>query len=119
MELIQFRVGQVLLDHLSRAQVADNIFIVANLLLKGHATNLSVERRLEICHLCLQAGRAAIVAASFAPAALYLRGGIGFLPDQHWTTEYHLSLELFSAAAEAEHCIGELDSMQEHCNAVI
>ena len=45
--------------------------------------------------------------------------GIRHLPTFHWQTNYALSLELYSTAAEAEFCIGNFESMQLYCNQVL
>lgn len=41
------------------------------------------------------------------------------MPTFHWQTNYALSLELYSTAAEAEFCIGNFESMQLYCNQVL
>ena len=117
---VQYRVGELLLQHFEVAEITEFIFVVVNLLNKSIGnTDIKSSNPLRIAKLNLQAGKAAMVSASFGQAARYLQSGIECLPDDHWKTEYELSLELFSAAAEAEYCTGTVASMTEHCNAII
>lgn len=56
-----------------------------------------------------------MASSSFAQAANYLHSGIECLPKDHWRTDYQLSLDLFSSAAKAEYCTGDIEAMEEHC----
>lgn len=118
---IMFRVGSILLEHLSPAEIDENVFVVANLLNKGidDVANIQKAGRIKIARVNLGAGRAATASASFAKAAIYYRAGIQCLPSNHWEKEYQLSLELFSCAAEAEFCSANIVVMEEHCRVVI
>ena len=118
--LVQYRVGEVLLQRLAEAEITEFIFVVVNLLNKSiGGRGLEAWKRLRIAELNLQAGKAAMVSSSFGQAAHYLQTGIQFLPNDHWKTQYELSLDLYSAAAEAEYCTGAVEAMDHHCRAII
>ncbi|CAB9527682.1 Transcriptional regulator [Seminavis robusta] len=121
LDALQFRVGEILLQNLTPTEITENILVVANLLRKGLAYRSDIQewKCVEIAKLLLEAGRIAMNSASFVQAAEYLQAGIHFLPPEHWTTRYELSLELYTSAAEAEYCTGGSDNMQEHCMAVV
>lgn len=117
---IQFRVGDVLLRSLSQEEISSDIFVIVNLLNNGLGTALVDKTRLlTMAKLNLEAGEAAIASASFVQASEYLKSGITCLPDDNWTTEYDLSLRLFSAAAEAEYCTGDIERLERHCEEII
>jgi len=117
---VQFRVGEVLIRHLSQREISENIFVVTNLLNQGFETKFEdIVDPLQIARLNLEAGEAAMACASFAQAAVHLQTGIKHLSPNHWTTDYSLSLDLFSSAAEAEYCIGDAASAEERCDIIL
>lgn len=117
---IQYFVGKVLHERLAETEFKEHIFVVANLINQGLCSQ-SVEKgfHLEIARLNLDAGHAAMTAASFANATAYLQIGISRLPENHWNLEYEISLALFCSAAEAAYGKGDMAQMEEYCNAVI
>jgi predicted ATPase len=117
---LRYRVGEVLLRNLSDDELQRNAFVVSNLLNEAsERTIINEATQLKIAEVNLEAGHRAIASASFGQAVLYLQRGIQRLPTDHWETQYDLSLELFSCAAEAEYCTGDVVRMEEHCNAII
>ena len=124
LETVQFRVGEILVDKLTVEEVDENIFVVVNLLNKGTTEGMGTTSRLrsrQLAQLNLKAGHAAMASASFKHAALYLAAGIRQL--QHittcWETDYDLSLDLFSSAAESEFASGNIDKAEEMCRVVV
>ena len=127
---MQYYVGALLLHNLSHKEVCNNIFVVTNLLNAGNNAeqhpdsmyDVDKEHRvsdIKIAELNLEAGRAAIALASFGHAVGYLQRGIEKLPLDRWCRHYRLSLELFSSAAEAEYCTGDIERMEKHCFEVV
>ena len=117
---LRYHVGKVLANAMSAEEVHIDIFVIVNLLNEGDPSGLiDSEESMKLAELNLQAGKRAIESASFKQAATYLKKGIGLLPSEHWNSHYNLSLELFSLAAQAEYCTGDVDTMEKHCNAVI
>jgi predicted ATPase len=70
------------------------------------------EERSVLAELLLQSGNAAITQSSFALAASHLQLGISMLGRRHWQDHYHLSLNLYDAAAEVENCNGNFEEAE-------
>jgi predicted ATPase len=52
-------------------------------------------------------------------ASHYLRLGVSLLATNSWKVEYELTLELYSAAAEVEYCIGNLEHVVKLNTAIV
>ena len=124
LKMVQFHVGQVLLDNLTLPEISENIFVVTNLLNQG--LDLELEDFpapptdcLRMAMLNLEAGHAAMSLASFGQAISYLKTGIECLPVDHWTNQYALSMELYSSAAEAAYGVGNAEQVEAYANAII
>lgn len=118
---LKLQLGKILYEQLTPSALDNHIFLVANLL-NTESTNPNCyprQRPLEIATLYLRAGVKAIENSAFEQATGYLCVGIELLPKNHWQTNYQLSLELFSTAAEAEFCTGKFDRMQNYCGTVL
>ncbi|CAB9523549.1 Transcriptional regulator [Seminavis robusta] len=119
---LQFRAGEALCGQLDPVQIEEHIFVIVNLLnehVSLYLPKLTEAKRLRMAGLYLLAGKKANQSASFASGGVYLRRGINLLPKGHWESQYAISLELFSLAAEAELVTGEVEYMERHCNEVI
>lgn len=117
---LQFQLGELLLEKLSPEELQRNLFVTINLLNNGVDSNSRSEnRRLEIAKLNLRAAVSAAESCSFAACAEYATKGIALLPDNHWSNNYVLSLDLFSTAAQAEYNIGNFPAMQAYCDKVL
>ena len=120
LSMVKFRVGEVLLRSLNRAEISESIFVVTSLLNQGLELRVvEAAMSLQIAKLNLEAGRAAMASASFSQAAMYFETAIACLPEGHWESEYELSLELYSSAAEAEYGTGNVENMEENCKEII
>jgi predicted ATPase len=75
--------------------------------------------RMRLVNLNLRAGLKALESSAFVAATSYLSRGVELLPENHWTSDYKLSLELYSTAAEAQFCVGNFEIMKSFCDEVI
>lgn len=118
---LQFRVGEILVDEQNSTELTTtSLFVTVNLLNKGaYSIPDSDPKRLELTNLNLLAGKKAIELSAFLPAIEYLAKGIELLPEDCWKNHYKLSLDLFSAIAEAEYCVGDTEGTEYHCNEVL
>ena len=120
MERLKFRLGIILMDLLPRDELDSNLFVVATLLgtdMALQSTELDAARKTSIAKISLQAGMKAMKTSGFASAANFLRKGIAFLPTERWEDPcYHLTMDMYSSAAEAEYCTGNFDRMQTYCD---
>merc|ERR1712150_13153 len=73
----------------------------------------------QVALLCLKAGEMAIKSSDLVTAGNYLKLGIDFLGRRHWRDQYHLSLELYNAAAEVESCLANAKRMDTLVDEVI
>mmetsp|Transcript_8324 Transcript_8324/g.13779 ORF Transcript_8324/g.13779 Transcript_8324/m.13779 type:complete len:1123 (-) Transcript_8324:162-3530(-) len=117
---VQYEVGELLLARLSPGEVDDHLFVVANLLNQDVAQRHGdLNKRREIAKLNLRAGKNAIESSAFAAATTYFAAGVELLPANRWESEYALSLELYSAAAKAQYCVGNFELMKVYCDEVL
>jgi predicted ATPase len=100
---LQFIIGDILLDKLTKSQLEEMLFVVSDLL-DQHPTlaKLPKMKRERIRELNLDAGRKARQSSAFQAASVYIRRGIELLEADCWVTDYELALEVYSASAEAK-----------------
>lgn len=118
---LKLELGRTLYEGFGPDDLEKNLFTVANLLICENPCDDSLPRQqpIQVAKLYLRAGIKTIENSAFEQAAGYLASGIELLPPDHWQSEYDLSLDLFSSAAEADYCIGNFDRMRMYCDVVI
>ncbi len=113
-------IGQILLSELGVDELDSLIFVVVNLLNSPSIDDWDPERRLELSGLNLSASQKAIKVSAFESAAKYAGKGITLLLDNAWDVDtYQLSLQLYSVGAKAEGYLGNVETMETYCRAVI
>ena len=116
----QFGVGMSLYQNIKhdKKELESSIFILVNLLNKyPHDTDAAT--KLEIVQLNLMAAQTALVGSAFVNASRFAAEGIQLLPDDKWTSQYSLTLELYSIGAEAEGIRGNIDGAKAYCDEVL
>ena len=68
--------------------------------------------RVQVSSLNYKAGIAAMKRSDYATAASYLGTALQLLPDNHWESNYSLSLQAHMAIAKASYSIGDTDKAQ-------
>lgn len=132
---LQFEVGNVLIQQYCSATLNEGdppnqlnqhlknrdstIFIAVNLLNAGTPSGLSIEEKVKLAELNLNAATTSVQVSAYASASGYVSRGIDFLPDNYWDSHSDLALELHSLGAEVEGCLGHAPEMDQHCNEVI
>lgn len=102
--------GRLLVQNLSSQQLeSKHYYTILRQFHLGRTLILDERERSTIASLCLQGGAKAVSSSDFVAASNYLDLGIGLLGENHWETEYELSLALFNAAAEVEYCIARYE----------
>ena len=123
LELVKLKleIGQIFYEQFDAKDLEQNLFILVNLLTTETTDESAWPRHhpIEACKLCLRAGVKTIENSAFEQAAGYLATGIALLPSDCWDTQYELSLELYSTAAEAEYCVGNFERARALSNVVI
>jgi PAS domain S-box-containing protein len=112
-KLIHQQTGQHLLRIIPPEQLKKRIFDIVNQLNLGLELIDCQADRNKLAKLNLMAGKIAKQSAAFESAFFYLRTGIGLLSEDNWKSEYDMSLELYTEAAEAAYLCAEYDLMEE------
>ncbi len=113
-------IGQILLSELGVDELESLIFVVVDLLNSPPIDDWDPEKRLELSALNLTASQKAIKVSSFESAAKYAGKGITLLLDNAWDVDtYQLTLQLYSVGAKAEGFLGNVETMETYCRAVI
>ncbi|KAL3934740.1 MAG: hypothetical protein SGBAC_009606 [Bacillariaceae sp.] len=102
--IFQYELGRLLFDNLSSTELEDDLFDVADLLIKG-GKNISAE----LASYLLAAAQKAKKVAAFHSASTYIASGIGMLPENKWTSHRSLSVKMYVFAAKIEFSIGSID----------
>jgi predicted ATPase len=90
---IQFEVDELLVSTLSKHQVNESLFVLANILNQGPMRKKSapsMSMRL-VVNLNLQTGLNAFESSAFVAATSYLTRGVELLPIYKWTSNYKLA----------------------------
>ncbi|MHC5859093.1 ATP-binding sensor histidine kinase [Nostoc sp.] len=94
-------IGRLLLQNISKAELVDNIFDIVNQLNKSIDLIQEQYEKIHLADLNLIAANRALLAAAFEPAYNYFSQGISLLPVDCWQQQYHLTLGLYTGAAQA------------------
>ncbi|SMD42837.1 Predicted ATPase [Aquiflexum balticum DSM 16537] len=116
---IHYRIGSLLLEKVSKEQMENYLFVIVNQLNQGNELIESEEEKEMLAELNLRAGIKARDSSAFQPALTYFETGIALLRPDHWNSQYQLSIELFTEAAEICYNMGEFEPMEEKLNAVL
>lgn len=103
------KIGRQLWRKFSLDQVERHIFVLLSQLLWGKSEMLDRRERTAIATLCLSAAKKAAEMSSFQTAHYYLEEGLTLLDSQSWKTDYELSVQLYSSAAEAACCVAKVE----------
>lgn len=120
LELVQFRIGQTLFENLPSDVVERNLFVAVNFVNHGTKLKCLEQNRAFLIDLNLRAGKKALKASAFGAAAQYLEFGISLLGHDCWEDKnYASSLDLFSTAAQAEYCNGNVEQSRAYIEQVL
>ncbi|MEG4278318.1 serine/threonine-protein kinase PknK, partial [Microcoleus sp. MON1_C1] len=116
---VHLQIGRLLWQNTSPEKLAEDIFAIVDHL------NLAIElisdesERIAIARLNLMAGQKAKAATAHTAATEYLQAGLRLLVDSSWDTQYNLTLDLHTEAAEAAYLSGDFEGMQTLTNSVL
>lgn len=116
---LHYRIGSLLLEKASEEQLENQLFPIVNQLNQGLELIQSEEKKEMLAELNLRAGIKARESSAFQPALAYFETGIGLLKEDHWKSQYQLSLGLFTEAAETAYNMGEFGPMEEKLTTVL
>ncbi|CAJ1963412.1 unnamed protein product [Cylindrotheca closterium] len=112
--MFQFDVGNALFHHLEDSELDEMLFEVCDLVNMGqHA------RRVEYAKLNLRAAEKARSISAFHSASLYVTKGIAYLPNDKWTAQHDLTLQLFTLGMEMELATGKVEEMEKYSKEIL
>ncbi|KAL3941438.1 MAG: hypothetical protein SGBAC_004208 [Bacillariaceae sp.] len=111
---LKFEMGKVLYFNLSAKELDNELFDVADLISNGKGTE-----SVDFASLCLKAAKKAKRLSAFQSTARYVQTGIEMLPENKWTSQQPLTLELHTLGAQVQLALGHVEESSSHCNAVL
>ena len=113
------KIGKLIQQNFPEAAREEKLFeLVGHLNLAQELITRSIDRE-TLAKLNLLAGKKARNSTAYAAANTYLQTGIELLSLDCWETQYQLSLNLHTAAAEVAYLNGDLDRMEQLATVVI
>ena len=74
--------------------------------------NLNFEQRSNFVQISLEAGKQSMASSSFSQAQDYFEAAISLLNEDHWTSQYTLSLELYELSIAVGFAGGDIDTSE-------
>jgi PAS domain S-box-containing protein len=115
---MHLKIGRLLLKHTHELDREEQLFKVVDHLNIGAELLKERNHKLELARLNLRAGVKARDSAAFSAAAKYFDAGVVMLDDESWKTDYHLTLQLHSQAADMESLLGDFEKVDRFFAAV-
>ncbi len=120
------KIGQLLLQNTAPEARKDNIFALVNQLNFGIGASAgglplltSESEKSELAQLNLIAGQKAKAAMAYESAVKYLNVGLGLLAEDSWQSQYNLTLNLHTEAAEAEYLNTNFEGAETLIDAIL
>jgi predicted ATPase len=104
-EMLHLSIGRRLLNSLEVDDLQQHVFVVAS----HFCISLGLveeDEKEAVATILLRAGEKSATSSAFAAASSYFAMGIHLLREDHWMSQYRLSLRLYNAASEMECCLG-------------
>jgi PAS domain S-box-containing protein len=107
------RVGRVLLANITRDQLAEHLFDVANQFNRGAALLVDSIEKVQVATINLRAGLKAKASAAYASACVYFAAGMELLDESNWASQYELTFSLWLERTECEFLTGNFDTVEQ------
>jgi len=107
------KIGQLLLQKSSDIEREEKLFDIVRHLNLGIELINQLSEREALAQLNLEAGGKARSSTAYAAAMVYLQTGIELLRANCWESQYELTLNLYTAAAEAAYLNADLEGMEQ------
>jgi len=118
-QTVHLQIGHLLLKNTPSDVLEEKVFeIVGHFNHRIESLNNQAER-LKVAELNLMAGQKAKIATAYEAAVNYLTVGRECLTKNSWETEYDLTLNLFTEAAEAAYLSGDFQQMEQQAQVVL
>ena len=106
------RIGRLLLEQMSAAEIDDHVFEVVNQLNYGVALIRDRNERQRIAQLNFRAGKKAKASTAYKAARAYLSAGASLLDEGDWEGSYEFAFDLCLLRAECEFLCGRFDEAE-------
>lgn len=116
---IHWKVGTLLLKHLSPTQLESKIFEVANHLFTGRGEIISESETKTLLDIVLKAAQRAKKANAYELALHYLNNAIENLPVSTWEEDFPLALSLYIERSEVSYLTKEYTQMEADAEQVL
>ncbi|MDI1480310.1 AAA family ATPase [Polyangium sp. y55x31] len=104
--LVHLRIGKLLVAHVSKEELEERIFDIANQLNLGASLLASRDEKERVAELNLIAGRKAKASTAYLSAIKYFSAGMALLAPDGWEHHYDLTFHLHLERAESEFVSG-------------
>ncbi|WP_159787044.1 trifunctional serine/threonine-protein kinase/ATP-binding protein/sensor histidine kinase [Sodalinema gerasimenkoae] len=108
------KIGQLLQQNLSDIEQAEKLFEIVGHLNSGRTLISATADRESLAQLNLAAAHKALTSTAYAAARDFAAIGLSLLCDRRWQSQYRLTLELVTVAAEAAFLTGDFEAMRGH-----
>ncbi|MGB3074924.1 MAG: serine/threonine-protein kinase PknK, partial [Chitinophagales bacterium] len=116
---LHLRIGRLLLRNFNSNELEEHLFDVVTQLNHGIELIKEEDEKEQVAKLNFNAGIKAKQTYAFKQAMEYLESGIALLKPDHWQSQYELSKNLYTAAAESAYLNSDFNAMDRHLAQVI
>ena len=110
---VHLRIGRVLLRSMTKDELAEHLFDVANQFNRGEALLVDRDEKVQVATIELRAGRKAKASAAYASARVYFGAGMALLDERAWDTQHELMFSLWLECSECEFLSGDFDRAEQ------
>jgi PAS domain S-box-containing protein len=116
---MHLKVGRLLLKRTPESELDDRLFDIVNQLNVGVSLVTETEERYRVAELNYRAGKKAKASSAYGSAAEYFSIGRNLLPEQCWSGNYQLTLNLHLELAECSCLNGNFAESEKLCDEVL
>jgi predicted ATPase/GAF domain-containing protein len=117
--LTHLKIGHLLWKNTPRAELPEKVFKIVDHFNLGQQLIKKRSHRRQVARLNLLAGQKAKAANAYEAALKYFKIGQKLLTPESWQTNYHLTLALYTEAAEAAYLSGDFHGMERFAAVVL
>ncbi len=110
---IYLKIGRLLLENVSLAARAEQIFAIVDRLNLGRSLMTELAERERLCQLNFQAAQKAQLANAYAAAAAYLEICIELLPPDRWQSQTEFTQRIYESAIEVAYLGTNYDRLEQ------
>ncbi|AFY43615.1 ATP-binding sensor histidine kinase [Nostoc sp. PCC 7107] len=118
-QLTHLKIGRLLLQNTSEAEIEEKIFDVVNQLNIGAVLITHTNENQQLARLNLKAGTKAKNSTAYISASEYFITGLNLLSESSWQSDYELTLALYQSATEALCLCSDFAQMESYATVVL